>query len=96
MTATGETVTVSRLQRDSILGFASSLLPRPGRTPEAVLAMARPLLEYAAQAAGDYDLRARMNSMHQASRNDRDQLRTPQEFLAEAAAYYDFITAETA
>jgi hypothetical protein len=99
---TTETVTpvITNSDRANILAFASCLLWGPDRQPATVIAAAQPLLEWAGQAAGREDGRARMNAMERAFFNDQKRLGaslaperlTPEEFIAQSRAYYTFIT----
>lgn len=86
---------ITASHRNSILAWASAMLPLRARSPEAVLAAAAPLLEWAAQAVTKNDLQNRMAAMSHVGRNRAFQHPAPQEFLNEARAYYGFIT-ETA
>jgi hypothetical protein len=92
--------------RESILGYASSLTEPEQRSSGTVTETARPLLDWASQAADKYDLEARMAAMQRADNNeharweatlkeDRKRL-TPQEFLTEAAVYYNVISGAAA
>jgi hypothetical protein len=93
--ATEAPAVITTSHRNSILAWASAMLPLRARSPEAVLAAAAPLLEWAAQAVTKNDLQNRMAAMSRVDGNRAFQHPAPQEFLAEARAYYGFIT-ETA
>lgn len=91
-TETVSPAVISASHRAHILIYASYLLPLDARTADAVLMMAAPLLEWAGQATGKDDLRARMDAMSQAHRDGHPlRTRTPQEFLSDARAYHGFI-----
>lgn len=92
-TDTGAPAVITPAHRDSILGYASDLLPLRGRPPEAVLTAAAPLLEWAAQAVTKDDLNVRMAALSRAHQNSHFQHPEPQEFLAAADQYLAFITA---
>jgi len=98
---------VKPLYRDWILRFAVDLLPPASRGPNELIQTAAPLVLWAAEAAGEDDLRARVMAMRQADSNDQDRRaahkgpgeaprRSPECFLAEARAYYAFIAGKTA
>ena len=105
MTIDTITETVRPVYRDAILSYASHLLAPADRGPDAVIAKAQPLLEWAAAATDSGGLRARMWAMDRADRNDQARLRadrspeparlSPDEFLANTRAYYEFITGVT-
>jgi hypothetical protein len=93
---------------DEILRFAAHLIPEVNRGNAALIAAtARPLLDWASQAAGEDDMRQRMRAMRHQRQNTPPVLQrsadipprwvevptlTPAEFLAEAAVLYAFIT----
>jgi hypothetical protein len=94
--ATGAPAVITASHRSSILGYASELLPLRGRVPEAVLAAAAPLLDWAGQAAGKDGLQARMAAMSRAHLNGVLRPQGPRDFLDDAALYLAFITGTSA
>lgn len=99
-------ITVKASERDDILHYASYLLERCDRQPDAVIATAGPLLEWASAAADNNDLYARMRAMakthnngmwlRSASTDPKPARLSPDEFVANARAYYHFITGKAA
>jgi hypothetical protein len=82
-------------RRAEILGFASGLLTSSSRQhPVAVLIAALPLLVWAEKASDPDDLRARMSAMRRQHRNMLEPKVNvdPDEFLAQARVYYQFLT----
>ena len=94
---------ISQHRRSMILGYAANLIHPDHRHPNAVTGTAAPLLRWAAEAADEGDLRARMSAMSHASGNapcprmDRHREEhpprpTPAEFIMQAILYYHFLT----
>lgn len=98
MTTTTETApaVISPQDRTEILQFATYLLPVRARgDAETVVRLAGPLLEWAQQADGKDDQRARMAAMRRQHNNEPAApklLVPPEEFLARARIHYAFIT----
>jgi len=88
--------------RALILRYASRLTEAWDRDQARVRTAAAPLLEWVSQSPDETDLHARMEALSRAHSNDRDRLarrgeadssKSPDEFLAEARGYYEFLTA---
>ena len=103
MNTSTSTFPVNGDKRADILVYASNLLGTRDRAPDAVLAAAQPLLDWAAEACSTIDLHFRMRAMSRVNCNEQLRLSdragdtgpvrlTPREFVDRAITYYGFIT----